>query len=123
MKLKVLRGTRNEERGNGERRTGNGKSGTWNREPGTGIWKRVYSGNQPDNWGNVRKYYGSKCIGRPDIRLEYCFLYSPLFLERHATLPPRNGNSHPNNIPFYFVWELLAVCSKYQSHYSKMRMT
>ena len=33
------------------RRTGIGEwgAGTENQEPGTGIWKRVFSGNPPDN--------------------------------------------------------------------------
>ena len=40
--------------GNGERRTGNG-------EPGTGVWKRMYSGNplENSNWGSKQKK-GSK---------------------------------------------------------------
>lgn len=80
----------------GERETKNGgaakgerKTRTRKRDPEMGIWIPVYSGNPPDNWGNVRKYNGSKRIESPDIRLEYSLLYRPFFLGRHATLPQR----------------------------------
>ena len=45
------RGTGNGERGtgNGERGTGNGERGTGNGERGMEVWKRVYSGNLPEN--------------------------------------------------------------------------
>ena len=55
--------------GHGARGTGHGAQGTGNREPETGVWQLVYSGNSPENskwrtketfWGNVSKFYGCK---------------------------------------------------------------
>ena len=60
--------------GNREQETGNRKEETGNGEPGTGVWKRVYSGNPPENskWRTKRRFQTLiLSLGRVDARLAF----------------------------------------------------
>ena len=52
--------------GNGERGTGNGERRRRNREPGTGVWERVYSGNplEKSKWRTREK---KRLVGNGDF--------------------------------------------------------
>ena len=83
------------------RRTGIGErgAGTENQEPGTGSWKRVFSGNPPDNLKKRTEEkkreqllfgcYRCKSTGSPRISLEYSLLCSCFFGTSRNTPPEK----------------------------------